>query len=200
VPARAPFWPKGDRTRSPVDYSGRETRCSGRGAHMTGVFEPPNEGYVKVPLEEGEQELLRKTAGLIQAQTNSVGGILVLTNRRLLFRPLDVNKAAAFLKEGLDFFPNGYAEVGKVASKVIDAVDDAIRSKAGGIGHKAIAGVRTGRGATLIRPPTLYIDTSAGHTVEFGVLRGIGEPNISPRNKPHRDEMVQAIQSVLSAT
>jgi hypothetical protein len=61
-----------------------------------------------------------------------------------------------------------------VAGKVIDAVDGAIRSKAGGIGHKTITGVRTGTGATLIRPPTLF--------------------------KPHRDEMVQAIQSVLTAT
>jgi hypothetical protein len=167
---------------------------------MTGVFEPPNEGYVKVPLEEGEQELLRKTAGFIQAGTSSVGGVLVLTNRRLLFRPLDVSKATGLLKEGVDFLPDGFAEVGKVARKAIDAVDGAITSKAGGIGHKAITGVRVGRGATLICPPTLYIETATGHTVEFGVLRGAGEPNISPRNKPHRDEMVQAIQSVLTAT
>jgi hypothetical protein len=145
---------------------------------MTGVFGSPDEGYVKVPLEEGEQELLRKTAGLIQAGTSSVGGVLVLTNRRLLFRPLDVSKATKILKEGVDFLPDGFAEVGKVAGKVIDAVDGAITSKAGGIGHKAITGVRTGRGATFIRPPTLYIETAAGHTIEFGVLRGISEPSL----------------------
>jgi len=166
---------------------------------MTGVFQPPDEGYVKVPLEEGEQELLRKTAGLIQAGTSSVGGVLVLTNRRLLFRPLDVSKATKVLKESVDFLPDGFAEVGKVAGKAIDAVDGAITSKAGGIGYKAITDVRTGRGATVIRPPTLYIETATGRTIEFGVLRGIGEPNISPRNKSHRDEMVQAIKSVLTS-
>jgi hypothetical protein len=92
-------WPDGDCTRRRLTTPAKGLDAPEGVITMTGVFEAPNEGYVKVPLEEGEQELLRKTAGLIQAGTSSVGGVLVLTSRRLLFRPLKVNKATTLLKE-----------------------------------------------------------------------------------------------------
>jgi hypothetical protein len=69
---------------------------------------------------------------------------------------------------------------------------------AGGIETSRIAGVRNGRNAGLMHPPTLVLSFDDGRTLEIGLLKSIGTPNISRANNTVRDEMILAISQQLA--
>jgi hypothetical protein len=122
---------------------------------------------------------------------------LVVTNQRVLFRPLDVGAAQKMIKEGVRFLPDELAVLGKVVNKVFDYTVAYGEGLAGGIETSKITGVRPGRNAGLLHPPTLVLSFGNGRTLEIGVLKSIGTPNISPANNLARNELVHGINQQL---
>ena len=55
-----------------------------------------------------------------------------------------------------------------------------------------------GRNAGLMHPPTLVLSFDDGRTLEIGLLKSIGTPNISRANNTVRDEMILAISQQLA--
>ena len=128
-----------------------------------------------------------------------VGGLIVLTSRRLLFRPWDTRKTTdlgKFITELV--FTGEYAVLGKVISKAYDLGQEGIDSKAGAVTLHQVTSVRAGRGPGLLHPPCLVLNFGDGHEVKLGVVRGTWSPNFLPANATARDEMVKAIQERLA--
>ena len=57
---------------------------------MTGIFATRSNGYVNVPLLSGEQILRQQEGGYMRGGATLVGGKVVVTNQRLLFRPISI--------------------------------------------------------------------------------------------------------------
>ena len=160
---------------------------------MSGVFAPDSDGYADVPLLEGEHIILAQTASV---DGKSIwGGQLVLTNQRLLFRPLDMKATEKLLSDGIDLFlPNNLAVLGNVVSKGLDYSSAYQDGLTGAVETTSITGVTAGRDAGLLHPPSLVISMSNGAQTTIGILKSKFTPNISPANNQARDEMIALIQ------
>lgn len=168
---------------------------SPKGAAMSGIFAAKSDGYADVPLLGGEQ--------IVRTQTASVdgksiwGGQLVITNQRILFRPLDVKGATKLLNDGIEFLPDQLAVLGKVVSKALDYAGAYGDNLAGAVPRAEIASVATGKGAALFHPPSLLLALGSGQKVELGILYGRLSPNLDPRNSRARDEIVTLIRALI---
>lgn len=163
---------------------------------MSGIFAPKPDGYVNVPLLEGEQVIRRATASV---DGKSVwGGHLILTNQRLLFRPLDMKGTTKLINDGIEVLPDGLGVLGKVVSKALDyatAYQDGLQ---GAVPNTAIAGVEPGEDPGLFHPPSLVLTLDIGTRIEIGILRSKLTPNLWSSNRVARDEIVQLIRNQLS--
>ncbi|OLT12274.1 hypothetical protein BJF78_24755 [Pseudonocardia sp. CNS-139] len=143
---------------------------------------------IQIQFEEGEVERARVTASWNPGTLKSVGGDLVLTNRRLIFTPLDVRDVVEVLTWGL----------GKAGAP--EAVTG-LPSKIGGVvSQHVIAGstsIVSGRDAALNRPPTVFIRSTDGAQVEIGILAERTSMNISPKNPPVREAFIAAVRAEL---
>ena len=157
------------------------------------------DGYIEVPLLEGEQMVRQQTASYLVYGKPIWGGQLALTSQRVLFRPLDGSATSKMIKDGIDFLPDGLAVLGKVADKVFDysVVYDA--GSVGAITTQLITGVRGGMDAGVLHPPSLALTLVDGRTIEIGILKSLGSLNIWHANNTARDEMVASISAQLIA-
>lgn len=165
---------------------------------MTGIFAPKPDGYLDVPLLDGEQMIRQQTASYLVDGKAVWGGQLVLTSQRLLFRPLDLNGLSKMAQDGVDLLPGDLAVFGKVVDKVLDYTTAYGNAKAGAVETSLITSVRAGRDAALLHPPSLVLTMSDGRELEIGILHSIHSPNFLPVNNADRDEMVTAIAGQLA--
>ena len=164
---------------------------------MSGIFAPKPDGYVDVPLLEGE-EIVRRQAASVDGKS-IWGGQLVLTNQRLLFGPLDMRGARKLINDGVEFLPDGLGVLGKVVSKALDYTTAYQDGLAGAVPTTAIASVGPGQNRGLFHPPSLLLTMDNGTRVEIGILESKFTPNIALSNRVARDEMVQLIAAQLAA-
>src|SRR3954453_21957382 len=68
---------------------------------FAGIFSGSGKTALALQLEPGEIEVTRAVASIHPGTIRSVGGDLVLTNRRLVFTPLNVKDVTAVLSWGL---------------------------------------------------------------------------------------------------
>ena len=126
-------------------------------------------------LREGEEVLHQQTAS---ANGRSIwGGTLVLTNQRLMFRPLDVGVATAVMSGGgVHLGPKSIA-----------------------VPTSFIEGVEPGSDPGLFHPPSLVLTLRDGTRVVIGICASRFTPNISRRNRTARDHVVELIKAQLTA-
>jgi hypothetical protein len=164
---------------------------------MSGIFAPKSDGYADVPLLEGEQ-IIRQQASSVDGKS-IWGGQLVLTNQRLLFRPVDMKGTTKLINDGIEFLPDNLAVLGKVVSKALDYTTAYQDGLPGAVPTTAIGSVGIGRNGGLFHPPSLVLTLDTGNRVEFGILKSKFTPNIAPSNRVARDEMVQLIKAQMAA-
>lgn len=164
---------------------------------MSGIFGPKSDGYVDVPLLEGEQIIRQQTASV---DGKSIwGGQLIVTNQRVLFRPLDMKGTTKLINDGIGFLPDNLGVLGKVVSKALDyttAYQDGLQ---GAAPTAAIAGVRVGGNGGLFHPPSLVLTMDTGTQVEIGILKSRLTPNFSTANRLARDELILLISAQRAA-
>lgn len=165
---------------------------------MSGIFHSSG-GYVDVPMLEGERIVHQTAATFLIGDTSMWPGKLVLTNQRLLFKPVSLKAISDILKEGIEFLPGNLAVLGKVVDKVLDYSTAYGDSKAGAVKTSTITGVRPGNNAALIHPPSLILAFGDGRSLAIGIVQALWCPHIWPGNNRARDEMVAAISSQLDA-
>lgn len=163
---------------------------------MSGIFRTPSDGYADVPLLAGEQVIRRQTASV--GAPSMWGGQLVVTNQRILFRPVDVKGLAELLTEGVSLLPDGLADLGKLVPKVLDYASAYQDGLAGALPTASITGVRAGRDPQMTAPPSLILGLDTGSTVELGILTSIRTPSIWPGNRTARDDTIELIDALLA--
>ena len=146
-------------------------------------------------LSEGETEILRVVGSKRPGGITPVGGDLVLTNRRVLFTPLNTSDVSKLLSFGL-----GKAGVdGKVVG-LVEKVQDMVGTAAPiGPGTLAgIAGIDAGSDGSLFSPPTVIIRDTDGGQTEVGVLEGRRSPNAAGGNRAARDRFISAVREQMA--
>ena len=156
-------------------------------------------GYVDVPLGEGEQEIFRQTASYMRGGVPLVGGEVVVTNRRVVFRPIGVDTMPVLRDLGLPFLDGGFVLLGRFASTTSREEPQAAASDGGIAEHDRVISVKSQRNASLLRPtkpPSLVLDTES-YSVELGVLHSPTSPNFSLANNAARDNAISAMREVM---
>ena len=139
-----------------------------------------------IELAPGETERLRVVASKNPGGA-SVGGDLVLTDRRLVFTPLNVHGVVEMLTWGLGKAgaPDVIAGIpAKLGTKVGDPVETELAT---------IATVERGNDASIFKPPTIVVTQDDGTRTEFGVLKSRRTANFSGTNNEERDRLLAAI-------
>lgn len=139
--------------------------------------------WVTLPPEPGESMLCAKTGAVLVPGTELalIGGILVLTDRRLYHGPLNTRLAGRLLSEGVDFA--GPTGVGTGIGLIVDWAN-----KARAVALADIATVEP------VRRSSLCVTDRAGKSRTFGIARNWRTPVYSKHNPPHRDAMLDAIR------
>ncbi|WP_086669017.1 hypothetical protein [Lentzea kentuckyensis] len=139
-------------------------------------------------LAEGEVEITRTVASFRPGGLTSVGGDLVLTNKRLVFTPLDVTGVVGVLTWAL-----GKVGAPDVLSGLPEKIGDRIRLEDLG----APPGVAAGGPPRPLMPPTILITGTNGAVSEIGVLAHRHSYNGSSANAVERDRMLAAIRAAM---
>lgn len=154
-------------------------------------------GKETLPIElmHGEFERTRVVASRDPGGLRSVGGDLVLTNKRLIFTPLNVKDIGSLLAFGLS--KAGAPElVSGLPEKLVKYVGDAAV-----IGPGALSGIRSAEAGSepkLLKPPTLIITGEDGTRAEVGVLAGRMAMNLAKENAVARDEFLTEIKDAIA--
>lgn len=119
-----------------------------------------------------------------------VGGDLVLTNRRLIFSPLNVKDVAAVLSYGSQKFGAPSS-----ATTVVGWINGQAKSEVANLSNVVM--VVANRSASLLNPPTIIVSLSDSRALEFGVLDQRMSLNGSKSNERVRDELLHRVQSAL---
>lgn len=150
------------------------------------LFRGAGRGSVPVQLRTGEIEKFRVVAAALVAGVSKVGGDLVVTNRRVMFTPLNTADVNALLRAGLKAAdaPGGSSALVGWLQRQVDgaaaALDDVVT-------------VRSGRDGNWLQPPTVIFGLADGRSIEFGVLAGRMVATGSSRNRTVRDQLVAAL-------
>lgn len=139
--------------------------------------------WVTLPPEPGESILCVKTGAVLVPGTELalIGGILVLTDRRLYHGPLNTRLAGQLLSTGADLTgPTG-------VSTGIDLIVG-WANKARTVALSDITAVEP------LRRSSLRVTSRDGKQRTFGVAGHWKSPVFSKKNPPHRDAMLDAIR------
>lgn len=147
---------------------------------------------VALPLQGGEQELMRVHATARPGGLRSVGGQLVLTTHRVAFLPWNTVDISGVLAWALPKAGAPRAVVRPAINGVQAAIDG---TRVDGVA----ASVGIGGPASLLSGPTLVVTSADGTRNVFGVVAGIGSPNLSARNVDVRDQFVAAARQAAGA-
>lgn len=141
-------------------------------------------GYMPIPPQVGEEGILQQEAGIHQ-----VGGLLVLTNQRLLFQPIDVRLANKLIQYQLKLIGgHGAALVGHF----VTALSKWVELQSTAIPAKAIAAVGPGQSGRALR-----VDTVDRRSFEFGIAASLYAPKWSSKNQVARDNLIEVIRSYM---
>ncbi len=144
-----------------------------------------------VSLDPGETEQARWVASNRPGTVTSVGGDLVLTNRRLVFTPLGTADIINVMTWGL------------TQAGAPDAVSQVPSQLGRLVGAEQIPGVSVvapGANGSFATPPTLRVTTYAGASIELGILASRRSMNPDPANVRARDSAVETIRRLLAST
>ncbi|MGW0706366.1 hypothetical protein ACWD4G_10440 [Streptomyces sp. NPDC002643] len=143
--------------------------------------------WVTLPPEPGEEVLCTKTGAVLVPGTELalIGGILVLTNRRLYHGPLDTRLAGRLLSASADLA--GPTGAGGAIELLIGWVN-----KARAVPLGEITAVEP------IRKASLQVTTQDGKRRNFGIAADWKTPVWSRNNPPHRDQMVAHIRRAIA--
>ena len=149
-----------------------------------------------VSLQQGETELCREVASARPGTLTSVGGDLVLTDRRLIFTPLETKDAVEVLSWGLK-----RAGAPDAVSGLPDRLGELVEQQelGGRSGLRGIASATADGGGGWLKPPTIVVRGTDGSSTEIGVLAGRRSLNRDKGNVVARDRMLAAIQAVLTS-
>lgn len=138
-----------------------------------------------VELAEGERERGRFVAAKLAGNVAAVGGDLVVTDRRVVFAPLNVTDVVQVLSWGLAKAgaPSGAEKLPIKVGELVGQPSDA--------GQLTTA--EAGRPATLTRPPEVILADDKGNKVPFGVLAGRTKLNRDPANTVARNQLVALV-------
>lgn len=155
-------------------------------------------GYVEPEMLPGEFVTLTKPANF-QPHGGGMGGDLILTNYRVLFRPFNLRPAIVILKLMVHFAPgHGVGTVCKLALRYAAEFNAQFGELASWADSASLANVYPGQSAHGMRIPTLVLEYTDGKQAEVGItgsmwtVRGLASDD-------HRDEMVNAILAQLQA-
>jgi hypothetical protein len=138
---------------------------------MTGTFAAPADGYVNVPLLDGEQMIRQQSCGYLHAGLNW-GGKLAITNQRVLFRPMDFGVINTIVADGLDLLPDSIAQVGKLVSRVVNYAATYGDRLAGAVPYATIRAANAGDGSKLI------LTTDTGRQTNLGIAASLWTPKV----------------------
>lgn len=141
--------------------------------------------YEQAELEETEDVL-----GVFYGKRGEVGGQLIVTNRRLLLGPLDVNLAQTITLGGL-------GQVGVPGTDLLTSLLDAyapLAKKQVWLRH--ITAVEPRHGG-LLPQPGLRITTATGETIDFKVAKAPTSFIWSRENTVARDEAIILIRAAI---
>ncbi len=155
--------------------------------NLRNVLSGAGRASVPVDLEAGEHEIERFVASTLRSGFSAVGGDLVVTDRRLIFTPLNTADISALLKMGFKAVraPSAVGVLVGLLQKQIDAAGSLI---------DGIDSASAGSNGSALRPPTVIIKSAGGVTAEFGVLHSRFEPTFSARNRRARDRLIALLQ------
>ncbi|MBA2633778.1 MAG: hypothetical protein H0U86_12410, partial [Chloroflexi bacterium] len=122
-----------------------------------------------------------------------VGGQLVVTNRRLLFGPIDTAMSQAIVFGGADAI--GVPGAGLVKG-VLEAYEPLKRKQ---VFLRHVTSVEARGNGGLFSAPGLRITTATGETIDYGIVRSTTTPNIHPGNRAVRDQAVAVINAAAQA-
>ncbi len=137
---------------------------------------------VEVKLEPDEAQIVRCVANY-----KLFGGDLVVTNKRVVFTPLNVADAVTLLTFGL----------GKAGAGPIAKVPEELGKLAAQDDLGPVRDVTAGQDASWSSPPTIRFTGQDGTVTEIGILASRGTPNFSPTNNKVRDTVVATIRASL---
>lgn len=159
-------------------------KATGREVEPTGFFKatPEQDHYVDMPLLPNETILLRQAAA-----RPGIGGQLVVTTQRILWRPISLYKEGQAPADA-DRRPSVLAALSAATHKSAPPSQLDVGS--------AIA-IRAGRSGGLFHPPSVVLTTEEGSEVEIGILDAMLSSNRSRKNVVARDRVLAALQKAL---
>lgn len=143
----------------------------------------PGDGYMPIPLNDYEQVIREQTAG-----THQVGGLLVLTNQRLLFRPIDLGLANNLIHQGLRLIGGHTALIGHFVSALVKYAELQRQS----IPAEEITAVDPGSSRDA-----LWIERAGGQRYQFHVSASLWTIRWSRQNETARNRLIKDINSYL---
>lgn len=143
-----------------------------------------------VSLQEGETEICREVACVRPGTLTSLGGELVLTDRRLVFCPQQTKDRADVLTWVL-------RTPGAPPPGLPDRFGELVQQRDVPAGARGVVSVSADGGGWL-KSPTILVRGTDGSTTEIGVLAGRRSMNRDRNNVVARDRMLAAIQAVLT--
>lgn len=159
---------------------------------MTGIFATRSNGYVNVPLLSGEQILRQQEGGYMRGGATLVGGKVVVTNQRLLFRPISIGVINKLVQDGIEMLPDRLAQIGKLVSKVLDYADTYTKGLAGAIPVAMITSANPGNRSSMV------LSVDSGRQTNLAIAASFWSRIWDvKKNDSARDEMIALIRSVL---
>ena len=128
-----------------------------------------------------------------------MGGDLMLTNYRVLFRPMDLGLAIRMLQGILHFVPGHHVgTVCKIALRYARQFNQQFGNLASWASAASLANVYLGQGAEGAQIPTLIIEYVGGQRIEVGVMKSMYTLRFSNSTEA-RDHMANSILAQLRA-
>lgn len=183
------------RSTSRVDQDGAALES---GAKSYKVASMNTSYYLAIPDLKDDAVVGNWVGGLQRGGVMAMGVLVTLTRKRLILTPLDLGKAFQIL----DFMSN-FAKTFKVPLKVIkDGVEPFELQKVVDIPVTEIVTAKAVGNSSLFTPPMVYLKLKDGKEIRLGVLAGVLagvlSPNINPKNVEHRDQFVEALETLLN--
>ena len=131
-------------------------------------------------------------ASILRGSFASFGGRLVLTDKALIFSPLDLE---------------GTLQVINLVLKAVELPGEQVISELASSAKKApisialnnIASLELTGGSRLLTPPSVRLTTKVGSVYDFGVLAGIGFPNLSTKNEAAAADLLHQVHAHIPA-
>jgi hypothetical protein len=144
-------------------------------------------GFDQTPLDETET-----VKGVFYGGRGQVGGQLIVTNRRLLFGPIDVAFPRAIVEGTGDLA--GITGMGLVKG-LLDAYEPLKKRE---IWLRHVLRVDSAGLSSLFSPPKIRLTLATEEVLEWGVVKSTSTASISKDNEVARDRCVATIRAAIA--